>query len=240
MLFDLVFAVVFVVAGAVVAATLTLALAHTASGRWRTAAAIAAWFAAVLIMGATGALGGNGLGTAGLGLAVLAPAAVLSFGLLSAGRTAPGAGPATSVLIAVHAIRVLGVAFVLLWAAHRLPAPFAPTAGWGDIAIGLTAPAAAWLVRRPGGRGPTLLWNLLGCLDLIAAVGLGATSSPGPAYLFREPPGSGIMTTLPWILIPAFLVPGLFALHVAIFGRLLRRAEVSSTEGRSSSFARPI
>lgn len=231
MLFDLVFAVVFVVASAVVAATLTLALAHTASGRWRTAAAIAAWFAAVLIMGATGALGGNGLGTAGLGLAVLAPAVMLSFALLSAGRTAAvsggGSGPATSVLIAVHAIRVLGVAFVLLWAAHRLPAPFAPTAGWGDITIGLTAPAAAWLVRRPGGRGLTLLWNGLGCLDLIAAVGLGATSSPGPAYLFREPPGSGIMTTLPWILIPAFLVPGLFALHVAIFGRLLRRPEAS-------------
>jgi hypothetical protein len=33
-------------------------------------------------------------------------------------------------------IRTLGVTFLLLYSAGHLPAPFAPAAGWGDIAIG--------------------------------------------------------------------------------------------------------
>jgi hypothetical protein len=226
MLFDLVFAIVFATAGAVVTAVLTFALAKTPRGRAMTAAAIGIWFAAVLIMGATGALGGN---VAGLGIAVAAPTIVLSWVMLRAGRTDRTSGPPTSVLIGVHTIRVIGVSMVLLYCAHRLAAPFAPTAGWGDIAIGLSAPAVAWLVSRPGGRALALVWNMLGCLDLISAIDLGAMSAAGPARLFLEPPGSAIMTTLPWIFIPAFLVPGLFALHVAIFGRLLRGQSLEDT-----------
>lgn len=224
MLFDLVFAIALAAAGAAITATLSVALANTVRGRLAAAAAIAAWFGAVVIVGATGMLGPGGIGVPGLGLAVLAPALILSWRLLRVGRDGSIAGPPTPLLIAAHAVRVLGISFVLLYAAGRLPAPFAPTAGWGDIAIGLSALPVAWLISRPGGRPLALLWNALGCLDLITAVSLGAMSSPGPARLFLEPPGSMIMTTLPWILIPAFLVPGLFALHVAIFGRLWRGA----------------
>ena len=223
MQFDLVFSIAFVALSAVITATLTSVLAHTARARAMTAVAMGLWFAAVLIMGATGALGGNGAGAPGLGLAVAGPALLLSWMALRAGRTAGNSGPPTAALIATHAIRIIpGVAMVLLYGAHRLSAPFAPAAGWGDIAIGFSAGPVAWLVGRPGGRPLALIWNGLGCLDLISAVSLGAMSAQGPAHLFLEPPGSGAMTTLPWIFIPAFLVPGLFALHVAIFGRLLR------------------
>jgi len=41
--------------------------------------------------------------------------------------------------VGVHTVRLLGVTFVVLYAAHRLPAPFAPVAGWGDIFVGVTA-----------------------------------------------------------------------------------------------------
>ena len=229
MLFDLVFAIALAAAGAVITATLSVALANTGRGRLAAAMGIFAWFGVVVAVGATGMLGPGGIGVPGLGLAVMAPALLLSWLLLRAGRGGAMAALPTPLLIAAHAVRVLGLSFVLLYAAGRLPAPFAPTAGWGDIAIGLTALPMAWLVSRPGGRALALLWNALGCLDLVTAVFLGATSSPGPARLFLEPPGSVIMTTLPWILIPAFLVPGLFALHVAIFGRLWRgQAETGS------------
>ena len=57
-------------------------------------------------------------------------------------------------------------------------------------------------------------------LDLVTAIALGATSSPGPIRLFFEPPGSAIMTTLPWILIPCFLVPALAFFHLVTFYRL--------------------
>ena len=54
-------------------------------------------------------------------------------------------------LVAAHAVRVLGIFFLILHAQGRLPAPFAPTAGWGDIVIGATALPVAWLVAARGG-----------------------------------------------------------------------------------------
>jgi hypothetical protein len=38
-----------------------------------------------------------------------------------------------AVLVAIHAGRVLGVFFLLLLAAGRLPPTFAMVAGWGDL-----------------------------------------------------------------------------------------------------------
>ena len=60
---------------------------------------------------------------------------------------------------------------------------------------------------------------------------LGATSSPGPARLFFGEPSAAIMTTLPWLLIPGFLVPLLFAVHIGIHVRLTANAPRSS-EGK--------
>jgi hypothetical protein len=67
-----------------------------------------------------------------------------------------------------------------------------------------------------------LAWNVLGIADLIDAVGLGVISSPGSLHLIAEAPGSAIVATLPWLLIPAFIVPLLAATHLAIFHRLRR------------------
>ncbi len=119
----------------------------------------------------------------------------------------------------------LGVAVALpIYTAHRLPAPFAPIAGWGDIFVGATAPLVALLAYRRGVMTRPILWiwNLIGALDLIAAVGLGVLSSPGLQHLILAEPSSAIMTTLPWLLIPGFLVPLLFAVHIGIFVRLKR------------------
>ena len=55
-------------------------------------------------------------------------------------------------LVAVNAIRILGVIFVMLHAAGKLPAPFAPSAGWGDIFVGVTALPVAWAMLRFGPR----------------------------------------------------------------------------------------
>jgi hypothetical protein len=126
--------------------------------------------------------------------------------------------------VGIQAIRVLGVSFVLLHAAGRLPGPFAPVAGWGDIAIGATALPVAWWLTRGLKTNALVWWNALGLLDLVVAVGLGAVSSPGPIRVFTDDPGSEIMTTLPWIIIPCFLVPALTFVHLAVFWRLSRAA----------------
>ena len=130
-------------------------------------------------------------------------------------------------LIALNAIRLLGFLFVLLYAEGRLPAPFAPTAGWGDIFIGATALPVAWAVWRFAGRARPLAfaWNAIGVADLVTALTLGPLSVPGPLQVFVGPPDTSPMTALPWLIIPGFLVPCFVFLHVVIFNRLLSKTE---------------
>jgi hypothetical protein len=127
------------------------------------------------------------------------------------------------VLVGVHGIRVLGVSFLILQAGNRLPAPFALEAGWGDIIAGIAAVPVAWLVYRQaqGWRLALTAWNFFGLADLIAAVSLGVLSTPGPLRRIFAEPGAGLMTSLPWLLIPGFLVPLLITIHLAIFYRLI-------------------
>ncbi len=238
-LFDIVSTIEVTTSAAIVAAFLSFALSRTVPGRGRAVLVIAAWFLVVVALGATGALDArSGLGVPGLGVAIALPLAVLCLVLLGAGsaREAMLAMP-LSALIAINSLRVLGVTFLLLQAAQRLPAPFAPAAGWGDILVGASAGPVAWIAARSGVRaqGLVLVWNIVGFLDLAAAIGLGATSSPGPFRLFMDPPGTPIMTTLPWIIVPCFLVPIFEALHVAIFFRLSRTTRRLSSRGPQAS-----
>jgi hypothetical protein len=224
MLFEILSTVAVTVSAALVVATLSFALATTATRRIWLAALLTAWFVLVVLLGATLALDYRvGVGAPGLGAATALPVALICFAFFAVPtvRAALFAIP-LPVLVAANAARVLGVLFILQYAANRLPAPFAPAAGWGDVFVGLTAMPVAWLAWRYGARtrGLVLAWNLVGIVDLVDAAGLGATSSPGPLQIFTVSPDSSLMTTLPWILIPCFLVPASFALHVAIFYRL--------------------
>ena len=125
--------------------------------------------------------------------------------------------------------RVLGFSFIILYAEGRLPAPFAPSAGWGDVFMGVTALPLAWAVTRFGTRMRplVLLWNALGVADLVIAVTLGTLSQPSPLQVFAGPPDASAMTTLPWLIIPGFLVPILLFIHVVIFTRLFAKTRTS-------------
>ena len=163
-----------------------------------------------------------------LGLVVVLPIAALvcAYFALPSVRKAMAATPLPA-LIGLNAIRLLGFIFILLYAEGRLPAPFAPTAGWGDVFIGATALPLAWAVWRFAGRARPLAfaWNALGIADLATALTLGPLSAPGPLQVFVGPPDSSPMTSLPWLIIPGFLVPCFVFLHVVIFTRLLSKTE---------------
>ncbi len=114
----------------------------------------------------------------------------------------------------------------MLYAAGRLAPTFALAAGWGDIAVATAAPLVAWAIHRraAGWRGLALAWNTLGFADLVTAVTLGVGSAAGsPIRFIHEAAGSNIMSSLPWMLIPGFMVPLYLLMHLAIFDRLLRR-----------------
>jgi hypothetical protein len=134
-------------------------------------------------------------------------------------------------MVAVQAGRLLGAFFLLLHADGRLPWTFAAGAGWGDITIAALAVPLAWAVHRrtAGWWTATLIWNALGFLDLVGAVTLGIGSAPGsPLQFLNEHPDSGTMGTLPWLLVPGFLVPIYLLLHLAVFARLAREREATA------------
>lgn len=222
------------------AAAVTAALVAGAERRVRPAllTVFAGWFATLVAAAAAGLFAENPalVGIAAAIPLVVAAAALSAFPALRAGL---GAIP-LPVLVAVHVFRLLGIYFVVLYAAGRLPAPFAPTAGWGDIAVAATAPFVAWTAwRRAAGWRPLVVaWNTVGLVDLLAAVGLGITSAPDtPFRLFFGAPDSGLMGTLPWVLIPTFLVPTFIVTHVATFLRL-RRGAATTTRAATAGAGR--
>ena len=188
------------------------------------------WFVAVALLAASGALSWwVELGAPVLGLATFGAIAVLIFLAtgLSATRQALSRIPVPA-LIAIHAIRILGFLFLLLFAAGRLSAPFAPIAGWGDVIAGSTAVPVAWTLASRGAnaRWLVVIWNSFGLLDFFTAFGLGMTSAAGsPLQLFFDAPGSAAVLTLPWAVIPVMLVPQLLVSHLAIFWRLGQAAD---------------
>jgi hypothetical protein len=114
------------------------------------------------------------------------------------------------VLTLVQSWRIAGFVFLVLSTYGILPRLFAWPAGWGDIAIGATAPLVALKLANPGYRLSFIAWQLLGMADLLTAVTLGTLAS------VLDPHGipTSAMTVLPMSLIPTFAVPLFFILHI--------------------------
>src|SRR5271156_3326601 len=70
----------------------------------------------------------------------------------------------------VQAWRIAGFVFLVLYTYNILPGHFALPAGWGDIAIGATAPFVAIKLANPENRKSFIFWQLLGITDLVTAV----------------------------------------------------------------------
>src|SRR5215471_10278000 len=88
-------------------------------------------------------------------------------------------------LIGLQVYRVLGGTFLLRWAAGQLPGEFALPAGTGDFLVGLLALPVAFYIhsRARGSLIAGYAWNVLGVLDLVLALTMGALTSPGPVQL---------------------------------------------------------
>jgi hypothetical protein len=213
---------------AVYAAMVGVLVGFSAASAAQTLAALvaaAAWGGAVV---ALAALGGFAPGATGP-VPALAFALAGSLGLLLGGwfllprfRSALLAVP-LPVLVALNAPRVGGLFFLMLAADGRLSAPFAPSAGWGDIITGSLAIPLAVMAWRASERvaTPLALWNAFGALDLIVAIALGLLSAPGtPFRIFTEGPGAFAMAELPWVMIPAMCVPLYLLIHLAIATKL--------------------
>lgn len=127
-------------------------------------------------------------------------------------------------LVSVQLYRALGVIFLILYASGKLPALFAWPAGTGDIAVGLLAPVVGLAYARAPleTAGLVRAWNVFGILDLVVAVTTGFMTAPSIIQPIVVEPNSELMTVLPMVLIPVFLVPLSIVLHVASLAKLHR------------------
>jgi hypothetical protein len=109
----------------------------------------------------------------------------------------------------VHAWRAAGFMFLVLAAYGVLPRTFALPAGWGDIAIGITAPFVAAYLATPRHRKVFIAWHVVGLLDLVMAITLGILSTT------RDPGvGMAAMAVLPLSIVPSLIVPLLAVAHI--------------------------
>jgi hypothetical protein len=116
--------------------------------------------------------------------------------------------------------RVGGIVFLILYQRGTLPGVFAIPAGWGDLAIGITAPIVAWYWRRPFPTKTFIVWNVLGSLDLVLAVSLGVLASRTPIGILAGDVTTRLMGQFPLSLIPTFFVPLLLILHLISLSRV--------------------
>jgi hypothetical protein len=125
-------------------------------------------------------------------------------------------------LIRLNVWRLEGALFLALMFTRQVPALWAIPAGVGDVLIGASAFWVAARLDSPGGRRRAIIFNLLGLLDLVVAIGLGITINPGPAQVFHPTPSAELLIRFPLALVPGFLVPLAFMVHFVSLWQLRR------------------
>jgi hypothetical protein len=181
-------------------------------------AALAAWLAVVVILGARGAFGAGAPGQPPIPVFA---GAVVPLILFAAAVRASQAfrdfllALDVRLIVGMQAWRYAGFGFVALYANHVLPGLFAWPAGLGDMAIGVVAPW--WIIalaRNPEAvASPRFrLWNVLGLLDFVIAFTTATICAM--TITAAAAPSIAPMGQLPLVLIPVFMVPLFVMLHV--------------------------
>ena len=175
---------------------------------------MAAWLAAAIAVGASGALQTLRPPVPQLILVsltiVLLAASRLSSAFQQWLRTVD-----LRVLIAIHVTRFVGFYFLFLCRNGELPCTFAAPAGWGDILV--ASWATLWLLcwRLVDRRGWWLaLWNAFGLFDIVFVIASAARHG------LTNPLSMAAMLRLPLSLLITFLVPLIIGSHIFIFSRL--------------------
>ena len=143
----------------------------------------------------------------------LAALVVIGFGIPPIRRWISGLDPRW--LAGFHLWRIVpATAYLALAAGEILPARFAAVAGWGDLAVALTAPVAIYLVgtRTLLRRLILMGWQLLGLLELVLVLHSAMRLALAGDLLMLN------LLQFPVVLIPLFGVPLTLAVHLFAIG----------------------
>ena len=130
------------------------------------------------------------------------------------------AAVAQSQLVAFQFYRVLGVTFLVLYAAGQLPGIFALPAGCGDVMIGLSALMVGARAARGDNDRLVTLWNWLGISDLVIAMATGFLSAPSRFQIFSLDAPNVLIGSFPLVMVPIFAVPLSIVLHLASLSKI--------------------
>jgi hypothetical protein len=192
-----------------------LASQPTHCARYATIGVLSVWFLLALAGSLLGVFDSEPRPPLPLGLAAIGPVAVFAFFYLTSARFREFLlSLDLRALTLAQTWRIGGIVFVVLYLQGILPGTFALPAGWGDFAIGITAPLVAWYWKRPFPTRTFVVWNVLGILDLVLAVTLGVLSSATPIGVLAGDVTTRPMGQFPLSLIPTFFVPLLLILHL--------------------------
>ncbi|MFT5143703.1 MAG: hypothetical protein ACI80V_001233 [Rhodothermales bacterium] len=120
-------------------------------------------------------------------------------------------------LVLFHVVRFVGIVFLVLHAAGEIPGEFAIKAGWGDIAIAVTAPIVAYAALPVSSQKrwtAALAWNVFGLAEIIIVLGTGNRLG------FANYEQMAWITEFPLSLLPTFLVPLIVVTHLVMIQRL--------------------
>lgn len=136
--------------------------------------------------------------------------------------------------IAIHAMRIpIELGLWGLFAAGRLPVQMTFEGRNFDVLVGLTAPLVAiGVARGVVGTRAAVAWNLGSFGLLLNIMGIAITTFPGPLHLDWPGVSNVILTTVPFVWLPTFLVP------VAFFGHVLSLRQLLVPLGQTSSTLR--
>lgn len=129
-------------------------------------------------------------------------------------------------LLAFQSYRLIGIVFLPMLALGVLPAFFAVPAGVGDIIAGFAVLGAAYLYakRFAGAWGTAVGANLIGMIDFAVALGAGTgiLAAPLQAIFGGSSALTGPLSVFPLGLIPLFVVPLGFIVHLHSLTRLAK------------------
>jgi hypothetical protein len=125
-------------------------------------------------------------------------------------------------IVGVQLYRAMGLIFLVLLAVGRLPGLFAWPAGVGDIIVGVLAPfvGLAYARNPRSATGLVRIWNWLGIVDLVVAIGTGFLTSPSPLQMLSFDAPNELISAFPLVMVPVFLVPLSILLHLASLKKL--------------------
>ena len=181
---------------------------------------LAAWLLFAIVFSALGVV-----------RAMRAPLPQVLLGVLVLGLVVAGFVPAhtrlwlrsipLSWLVALHLTRFVGVYFLVLYGAGRLPFAFAVPGGIGDIVAAMGA--LYLLLQARVAAVPSwqyVAWNLFGLLDILWVVVTAARSA------LSQPGSMAELLILPLSLLPTYVVPLIIFSHIVVFWRLADRSGV--------------